>query len=357
MDRFVASFFIWQRLALRDIHPPDIRSFMGGRMKALDPEYYHSKDIYRAEKQSIFFRSWVLVAHQEECREAGTQLARKIVDIPVLLWRTAEGVKAFMNICRHRGSPLVFEGETRKGTMLSCRYHGWRYDEKGTLISVTDFGSSCPKLQLQELFVQEIHGLIFIAIEKPQYALEQCFTGVWKYLEKRQASQSFYKQLSHRLQCNWKVYAENYLEGYHIPYVHPELAKEIRMSSYQVQVNNLEISHHVEAKDGARSEGYWAFLYPNLAINVYATGVNIERILPISETETEIQYWYFFDRQLTQQEKEESIQFSELVTKEDIQICEAVQKNIASGFHIPGPLSPRHENGLAAFQGWVQRAL
>ena len=326
-------------------------------MTIFSSEYYHSQDIYRREKSAIFAHTWLLVAHQEECQEIGVQIAREIASIPILLWRTASGLRAFINICRHRGAPLVFTDEKQSGKSLSCRYHGWRYDQQGRLISVTDFGADCPALRLQELQVSEIHGLIFIALDKPDYSLETGFSAVWSYLETQGKSQSFYAQRSHRLQCNWKIYAENYLEGYHIPYVHPELTREIKMSSYQVRVKGLEISHHVEPKEGARSEGYWAFLYPNLAINVYASGINIERILPISPGETEIQYWYFFSQELTEKEKQEAMSLSDVVTKEDIRICEALQSNIDSGFHQPGPLSPRHENGIAAFQSWVQQAL
>ena len=326
-------------------------------MSPLRPEYYYKKEIYQKEKQSIFSSSWILIAHQTECLEVGTQIARKVADIPVLLWRTEEGLKAFINICRHRGAPLVWEEEKQQGKTLSCRYHGWRYDSQGKLISVTDFGAACPELQLQKLLLEEHQGFIFVAVEEPEYSLKEAFAGVWKYLEEIQRSQHFYKKISHRLKCNWKIYAENYLEGYHIPYVHPALTKEIRMSSYQVKVQGLEISHHVEAKDGARSEGYWAFLYPNLAINVYSSGVNIERILPISERETEIQYWYFFNEDLSNAAREDSIKFSGLVTEEDIRLCEAVQKIMQAGFHTPGPLSPRHENGIIAFQSWVRRGV
>ena len=157
--------------------------------------------------------------------------------------------------------------------------------------------------------------------------------------------------------CNWKVYAENYLEGYHIPYMHPALLKELKMSSYRIEVHEQSISHHVSMRSESVHEGAWVFIWPNTAINIYGKGASIERIVPISENETQIVYQYLFLEDASASEKAETIAESERLTKEDAKICEAVQRNLASGVYKKGYLAPEHERGVLAFQQWVLRAL
>ena len=92
----------------------------------------------------------------------------------------------------------------------------------------------------------------------------------------------FHRRDVHRLQANWKAYADNYLEGYHIPLVHPTLHRVVESSRYTVTAHDggRWNRHHVPAADGAPTTGAWVFLYPNLALNVYPSGINVERIVP-----------------------------------------------------------------------------
>ena len=86
---------------------------------------------------------------------------------------------------------------------------------------------------------------------------------------------------THMLACQWKTYVENYLEGYHIPLVHPELSAAIDVASYAVEVEDPAVFHHAQPNDGASVDGLWGFLWPNLAINTYADGVMLERVVPM----------------------------------------------------------------------------
>ena len=163
--------------------------------------------------------------------------------------------------------------------------------------------------------------------------------------------------MTHEVAANWKVYADNYMEGYHVPLVHPELNREIVAKEYRVEVGDHFCEHSAPARDGAVNAGRWLWRYPNLALNVYPDGMNIERFVPVDHRRTLVLYDYFFRDLDARAANEEVVRVGCTILEEDRAICEAVQRNLESGVYDVGRLSPRHEAGVAAFQGWVTESL
>ena len=162
----------------------------------------------------------------------------------------------------------------------------------------------------------------------------------------------------HDINCNWKIYVENYLEGYHIPVVHPMLDAEIDSANYQVRVEGEVCFHSAplrDAKAAAVNDGLWAFLSPNLGVNVYGHGLMMERMMPIGHDRTRLIYHYFLTPEIAANtvERDRIIAMSANTTAEDKWICERVQENIAAGVYDTGVLSPRHEEGVAWFQRMI----
>ena len=326
--------------------------------KSLSASYYCDTSIYEQERKAIFSCNWLLIGHQQEIPQIGDQMARTIANIPLLIAHTPQGIRGYVNICVHRAGPLVWDGTKIHSNSIRCRYHGWRYNWEGTLTNAPDFGSDCPKGQLKHIHVSCKEGFIFVALEKPQQTLEQTFPTFWQNVTSLSLSKFQYSTAeNHVVSCNWKTYVENYLEGYHVPFIHPSLQKEIEMRSYRVQVHNRSITHHVTTKENAVYDGFWGYAWPNVALNVYDGGFSIERITPISAIKTKIEYLYFFAPSLTPQVVEENLAMSRTVTQEDLQICTSVQQNLLSGQYQPGYLSPKHENGVLAFHRWIRMAL
>jgi len=211
---------------------------------------------------------------------------------------------------------------------------------------------------LFEVHVAQWHGFVFVFLgDNPPPIGEQLagLTTATAGLSFERFSQT--RTSSHTLNCNWKTYVENYLEGYHIPYLHPSLSREIEVSDYRVEVCGRSVVHHVPTKNHALNGGFWAWLWPNVSFNVYANGMSLERINPTGPQTMEIEYTYLFEEGVTEREQMEAINMSDTVTQEDVAICEAVQRNLAAGIYHRGQLSPRHENGIAAFQKWVDSAV
>ena len=326
--------------------------------RSLAAKNYCSDQQYERERTTIFQREWLLIGHQQEIPAIGDQLARMVAGYPILLAHGPDGIRAFYNVCAHRAGPLVWNGTKINSPAIHCRYHGWRYNWEGILTKAPDFGAPCPQAQLKKVHLEVKRGLIFICLSPPQNNLTDSYPALWKAVEPFHLERMpFYKEENHRLRCNWKTYAENYLEGYHVPYLHPSLKREIKMRTYRVSVHTRSISHHVQTKEKAIYDGYWGYVWPNLAINIYGTGFSLERIVPISTGETQIEYLYFFEENLSEMEIQHSLQMSRTVTKEDVEICEAIQHNLRSGAYTAGELSPKHENGVGAFHQWWSQAL
>jgi len=153
------------------------------------------------------------------------------------------------------------------------------------------------------------------------------------------------------------------MEGYHIPQVHPELNKEVDMATYHVypvdRIARHESSPHKARESDAINDGLWLWIWPNISINIYRGGMNLEIMVPTGMQSVELQYYYLFKdiSEGNQAEIKKIIDMSEAVTNEDVDICEAVQKNLNAGIYEAGELSPRHEKGVKYFHDLVREAL
>ncbi|MFT4977408.1 MAG: choline monooxygenase, partial [Myxococcota bacterium] len=273
--------------------------------------------------------------------------------------RRDEGsLAAFHNVCRHRAAPLLWEDRAEPCAVLRCRYHGWRYGLDGKLLATPGFGEIVEPegMGLHPIQLRAWRGILFVcfAPNPPLLSIEG--------LEVAAAGLSLeglvaHRRTRHRLRCGWKTYVENYLEGYHIPWLHPGLSPEISQRGYRVEVAGRAAIHRVPTRPGAVSEGFWAWVWPNMAINVYTGGMSLEVMNPVGPAEMEIVYTYLFQAALSDAEREATIAMSAEVTAEDVQICEAVQRNLSAGVYESGRLSPQHEGAVAAFQDWVRAAL
>ena len=159
----------------------------------------------------------------------------------------------------------------------------------------------------------------------------------------------------HDLACNWKTYADNYLEGYHIPLLHPELNRQFDAKQYRVELGDRYCRHTAPSRDGSPADGRWLFRWPNLAMNIYGDSMNVEVIVPTGPESCTVSYSHFFvDPNAA--DVADVIALADTVMEQDRRIVEAVQRNLAAGTYRGGLLSPRHENGLVQFQDLVRAA-
>lgn len=273
--------------------------------------------------------------------------------LPVVLYRMEDGsVRGWLNICPHRSAPLTTENT--RCDRLRCPYHGWTFDLQGRLMRAPLFGGEPGEHALEAVSVVEAQGLVWvhpIADTSPPTALLDALT-------REGAPDVSTWELGHRTEhpiaADWSIYVENYLDAYHIPFIHPELSREVELDAYHVHVfDEGFVTHVVEPREGSVSAGFWAWIWPNTMLNVYDGGINLERVLPDGPGKCRIAYTYLFRADVSEEERTRSIGLSATVTAEDVAICEAVQRNLDTGRAPQGALSPRHENGVAAFRAWL----
>jgi choline monooxygenase len=329
----------------------------------LDASFYRDRSVYDQERSRIFARAWLLFAHEGQLTDPGSYVAASAAGYPLIVVRGSDNViRAFHNVCRHRAGPLADDGAGRCEAMLVCRYHGWRYALDGRLASARDFGPASdfdPRdYGLLSVRCESWRGFVFVNMDKDAAPL----TDTVAPLDKRTQHvplENFrlMHHTKHDISCNWKTYVENYLEGYHIPLVHPFLNSAVDAAKYEVDVSAPVIFHQAPPRDGSPVAGLWAWAWPCLGVNVYADGVLMERMWPIDAHTTRLDYLYFFQDGTPRNEMERSIAASEITTAEDKSITEAVQRNLDAGLYTVGRLSPKHEQGVAWFQAEISRAL
>ena len=324
--------------------------------------WYRDPGSWLRERTGVFARSWQFFAHESALPEPGSWAAGAIAGYPVMVIRDEAGaLRGYHNVCRHRAGPLTQGDAGRCDGEIVCRYHGWRYAYDGRLKAARDFGPAAdfdPRdFSLFPLRVETWRGLVFVVLEGAVAPLAEWVAP----LEARLAGATwggFEVALtrSHDLACNWKTYVENYVEGYHVPLVHPGLDAEIDSARYTVRMEGRVALHEAPLrKAGTVYGGLWGWLWPNLGINVYGRGLMLERISPQGPAATRLDYIYLAPA--GESVDAATLAMSDEVTAEDIEIVERVQENLDAGVYETGRLSTRHEGAVAAFQRFVSEAV
>lgn len=322
---------------------------------------YRGEDALRADRQEVLRRSWQFIGHVSQLAAPGDYIADVVAGAPVVVVRKDDGaLAAWHNVCRHRAGPLVPDGAGNCAGGFTCRYHGWRYALDGRLRSAVDFGQA-PGFDPRDyglfpLRVETWRGLVFVNADEGAASLDSLVAPLAARWPEDLSHLPLVEQRTHRIACNWKAYVENYLEGYHIRKVHPEFDRDVVVADYVTEVVGEVVFAAAPPRDASVYGGVWGWLWPNLGVNVYRHGYMMERMTAVGPAETRLDYFYFYDPARTAELKE-MLAFSDLVTAQDLEICEAVQRNLEVGVYQGGVLSPKHEVGVAWFQDRIAAAL
>ncbi|MCE5233931.1 MAG: SRPBCC family protein [Mizugakiibacter sp.] len=346
--------------------PPDTMIEDLDRAHALPARYYAGDTALAMERRAVFARSWQLVAHREQLAEPGDHVVEQIAGVPVLLVRGQDGaLRAFPNVCRHRAGPLALcNGKGARA--LHCKYHGWTYTLEGRLRSAPEMEGACDfrveDIRLPPLRVHEWQGLVFVALHEDVPAFEKVYAGIAERIAPIDlAAMRFHRRDSYDIACNWKVYVDNFLEGYHLPHVHPGLSKVLDYRAYDTELfpwHSLQSSPLRNSADlYGDGRAYYYFVYPNVMLNIMPGRLQTNRILPLGPERCRVEFDYYYAQDDAAQARiAADASFSDEVQSEDIAICEAVQKGLASGFYDAGRLCPKRESGVWHFHNLLRAA-
>jgi choline monooxygenase len=210
---------------------------------SLPARFYADPAMPALDRHVIFDRSWQLLAHVCQLQGAGDHVVVDCAGLPVIAVRGGDGeIRAFHNVCRHRAGPIAqCDGLAAKS--LRCRYHGWTYDLEGQLKSAPEMqdaeGLDPAAIHLPRLAVREWQGLVFACVDEARaIPFDALVAGIDARIgsERGLAGYGHHQHVAYDIGCNWKTYVDNYLEGYHLPHVHPALNRMLDYRSYRTEL-------------------------------------------------------------------------------------------------------------------------
>jgi choline monooxygenase len=346
------------------------------RAWSIPAPFYTDPTVAELEKEKIFGRTWQVVGHCDQITNPGDYFTTELVGEPFLIVRGGKGaIRGFYNVCRHRAG-LPAEGcGSRK--LFRCGYHGWTYGLDGKLISAPEFEGvqnlSPEEFTLTSVRTEEWSGLIFVNLnpeaEPLLSSLRELPGQVARFGFDRM---KLFERRTYDMKCNWKTCVDNYLEGYHLPSVHPGLNRELDYTAYTVEPFERHIRQfspirgaqpgdatprrYQEARDDLTTDYYWIF--PNWMLNCYPDNVSLNIVVPLGvERSLAIFEWYLPEEDLGSAAAKASVDFSDQIQVEDVAICEVVQKNLHSRSYQRGRYSVKQEKGVHAFHRMYAQAM
>ncbi|MBX2942375.1 MAG: aromatic ring-hydroxylating dioxygenase subunit alpha [Cyclobacteriaceae bacterium] len=338
--------------------------------KTLSTDFYLSQEYYEAAKEKIFSKTWQLVGDTDQVKENGfaipVNLLEDYINEPLILCRDKTGnLRCLSNVCTHRGNLLI--EEPCKVNDLRCKYHGRRFSLDGKFQSMPEFKEveNFPTKDddLTSVPLYEWGKWIFTSLNAKTSADQ--FLGPmmervnWMPLSEFKLRPDLSK--SYIVSSNWALYCENYLEGFHIPFVHAGLNAAIDYGNYTIELNkysSLQIGiakkdEHVfdlpkESVDyGKKIAGYYFWVFPNMMFNFYPWGLSINIVDPIAVDQCKVSFLsYVWDEGKLDHGAGSDLHTVEM---EDEDIVQNVQKGIRSRFYKHGRYSVKQEKGTHHF--------
>ena len=311
--------------------------------------FYSDEAAFAAMRERVFARTWQWLGSLEDVAQpeslAPRALLPDLLDEPLLLARDAGGtLRCLSNVCTHRGNILV--GEAGRAREIRCGYHSRRFDLAGHMTfmpgfrEARDFPSASDDLPQVPFGTWESFGFASLA---PAAPLEAFFEGISGEVGERDPA----RDRDFVVRAHWALYVENYLEGFHIPFVHAGLNDAVDCAAYETRLTRYASLQLARDKAGSVAARYW-WVFPNLMLNFYPWGLSLNVVEPLAIDRTRVAFRAY----VTDPTRLESGAGAGLdqVEHEDERIVEAVQRGVRSTLYSRGRFSPTRERGVHHFQ-------
>lgn len=337
--------------------------------QTIPSSWYVDPRVEQLESEAVFARNWQMAGRADQVAEPGQFFTADVDGERIVIVRGADReLRAFYNVCRHHAAAVVTEAEGNAAN-FRCPYHGWTYGTDGTLKGTPDFDGVCDfdrsRNGLVPVRVEIWEKFVFVNLDAQSGPLETFLGRLVKRVEPlRLASLHFFERRSYDLNCNWKVYIDNFLDGgYHVPYLHKGLNSVLDYANYTIenddrfclQSSPVETSSaSADADAAATRQGNRAFYfwqYPNFMLNWYEGYLDTNLVLPLSIDRCRVIFDFYFagTGEGAKEYNQQSVAVSHRVQEEDVGICEAVQRGLHSRAYVAGRLSVRREAGEHLF--------
>ncbi len=342
----------------------------------LPASFYTDPAIFARERERIFKPAWQFVALTHELRRPGDFITTRLMDTPVIVVRTTEGdLRAYANVCPHRAAEMVLQPCGSRKT-IQCHYHAWTWSLEGHLRAAPCSNQQArfdpAEFPLRTLHLATLGPFVFVSLAKDPLPFEQLVDTLPRII--RQSGHDLdglirYERRQYDIAANWKVVVENFLECYHCPASHPSFSDLIDLANYTVTpyrffsvqkgpLRQRDAEGGYRPVEGVR-EGIYNFLWPLFMVNAYPGPGNASSniIVPLGPQRTLVNYDFFGVDGGDESERSALTALIDEVQREDVVICESVQRGLGSGFYDRGKLMLTHENGIQHFQQLVLDAL
>jgi choline monooxygenase len=347
---------------------------------ALDKRFYLDPDVARLTQERVFERSWQWIGDLAEVAQPLALSPRALLpgsaDEPLLLARDAAGtLRCLSNVCTHRGKVIVEKPGLADPQGLRCGYHGRRFDLAGRAWFMPGFEGvtpfPCASDHLRAVPFETWHGQGFAALD-PVAPLSEVFAEIddrLPWLDVASWRPDASRARSFEFDAHWALYVENYLEGLHIPFLHPGLTQTLDLGGYSYEQGrwcNLQLARAGRddpafeppagsPEHGQRIAAYYWWVFPNLMLNFYPWGLSLNQVLPLGPARTRVVFASFVSDPT--QLGHGAGGALDPVEMEDEAAVLSVQRGIRSRFYAPGRYSPQHERGVHHFHRLLAQAL
>lgn len=338
--------------------------------------WYFDPRIAQLERDSVFASNWQVVGRFDQVKEPGQFFTIDVNEEPLVVVRSDDGkLRAFYNVCRHHAAAVVpvTHGCARQ---FRCPYHGWTYGNDGTLKGMVEFEGVCNFNRadngLVPVRLDVWANFLFVNLDGKAASLQEFLGKVPELVTPLKLTEKlrYFDRRIYTLNCNWKVYVDNYLDGgYHVPHAHKGLSSVVEYTKYTIenferaclQSSPLDSSGALDSSIGSTRQGhaFYLWVYPNFMINAYSGVMDTNLVLPLAVNKCAVIFDYYFadTSAAASQHHRQSIAVSEKVQDEDMAICDSVQRGLASRAYVAGRLSLRREAGEHLFHRLLHRDL
>jgi choline monooxygenase len=366
------------------------------RASTLIPDAYTSEEFHGLERELVFARSWVPVAVVDEVAEPGDFVVCEVAGRSLILCRDGEGeLRAHHNVCRHRGSRLCLEPKGHVKRFFQCPYHAWAYgldgaclgtplftpeagippDQEGAfdMSEVRDFDKA--DYGLHPARVDVLGPVVFVCLDPEAPALADELGDLAARLAGyRLGDQRLLRRVDYEIQANWKLIAENFMEYYHLPWVHPGLVKVSPLKDHhRWQGTGMYVGFCTSPIAANTDDGGWeglpaldtlneddavsarfAWVFPSMAVNALPNHTFLMLLRPAAAGFTrESTYLLAHGEGGDERAVAELLRFWDEVNSEDIGIVERVQLGLADPAYTGGRMCYRFEESVHRFQNMV----
>ena len=351
--------------------------------RTLPRRVYTDAQVFALESRALFGRMWLCVGREEDLPETGSYLTQEIGGERILAVRAEDRtLRAFYNVCRHRGARLVEEPCGRLRGAIGCPYHAWTYALDGRLLRAprAEAGFRTEDFPLAQARLETYGGFVFVNLDPMAPTLAAALADLPDLGRYRLATLRRERTVEYAVDANWKVVAENYSECYHCPLVHPQLSRISDLTSGFAESGATFNGGPMQLREGFTTMSMsgltplapipgladadlrlvrYYLVYPNLMLGLHPQYVLVHRAWPLAPDRTRVTCeWLFPASSLAAPgfDPADMVEFWDLTNRQDWALCERVQRGAASAGYVPGPYHPS-ERCVHAFDKWYAEAI